>query len=91
MKSSFVIKKPHITEKATDLSKAGKYVFMVELSSTKNEIKKALKKIYGIDVVKIKTVTRHPKVKKFRNKAGARSGHKKAIVTLKEGQKIEIN
>ena len=88
--SVFIIKKPHITEKATDLSKIGKYVFMVEPSATKNEIKKALKKIYGVDVLKIQTITRQPKMKKFRNRAGAKPGYKKAVVTLKEGQKIDI-
>lgn len=88
--NAFIVKKPQITEKATDLSRAGKYVFIVELSSTKNEIRKALKKIYNVDVLKIQTVVRKPKTKRFRGRAGAKSGYKKAIVTLKEGQKIDI-
>lgn len=88
--NKFIIKKPHVAEKAADLSKAGKYVFIVEPSSTKNEIKKALKKIYSVDVLKIQTVIRKPKMKRFRGKSGARSGYKKAVVTLKKGQKIEI-
>ncbi len=91
MKNIFIIKKPHITEKATDLSKLNKYVFMVEPSANKNEIKKALKKIYAVDIVKIQTVTRQPKMKKFRSRSGAKPGYKKAIVELKKGQKIEIN
>lgn len=91
MQNAFIIKKPHITEKATDLSNIGKYVFMVEPSATKNEIKKALKKVYGVDVVKIQTIVRKPKMKRFRNKAVARAGYKKAIVSLKKGQKIEVN
>jgi len=91
MKSIFIIKRPHITEKATDLSKIGKYVFMVEPSATKNEVKKAIKKIYGVDVVKIQTVTRQPRMKKTRSRTGAKPGYKKAIVGLKEGQKIEVN
>ena len=90
MEHTFIIRKPHITEKATDLNAIGKYVFMVEPSATKNEIKKALKKIYAVDVVKIQTITRPAKEKKFRSRAGTKSGYKKAIVTLKEGQKIEI-
>lgn len=90
MSDIFTIKKPHITEKATDLNAIGKYVFMVEPSATKNEIKKALKKIYSVDVVKIQTITRPAKEKKFRSRAGIKVGYKKAIVTLKEGQKIEI-
>ncbi|MBI4085534.1 MAG: 50S ribosomal protein L23 [Candidatus Liptonbacteria bacterium] len=91
MKNISIVKKPHITEKATDLSKEGKYVFIVEPSSSKNEIKKAIKRIYGVDVLKIQTIVRHPKLKRFRNKADARAGYKKAVVTLKEGQKIETN
>ena len=47
MSNIFTIKRPHITEKATDLNAIGKYVFMVEPSATKNEIKKAIKKIDG--------------------------------------------
>ena len=90
MNDIFTIKKPHITEKATDLNAIGKYVFMVEPSATKNEIKKALKKIYSVDVVKIQTITRTAKEKKFRSRSGIKAGYKKAIVTLKEGQKIEI-
>jgi len=90
MEHTFIIRKPHITEKATDLNTIGKYVFMVEPSATKNEIKKALKKIYSVDVVKIQTITRPAKEKKFRSRAGIKTGYKKAVVTLKEGQKIEI-
>lgn len=91
MKNIFIIKRPHITEKATDLSNIGKYVFMVEPSATKNEVKKAVKKIYGVDVVKVQTITRQSRKKSSRNRKGAKPGYKKAIVGLKEGQKIEIN
>ncbi|HUX36133.1 MAG TPA: 50S ribosomal protein L23 [Candidatus Paceibacterota bacterium] len=91
MKNIFIIKRPHITEKATDLSNIGKYVFMVEPSATKNEVKKAVKKIYGVDVVKIQTITRQARKKSARNRRGAKASYKKAIVGLKEGQKIEIN
>ena len=90
MNNEFLIKKPHITEKSTELNKIGKYVFIVEPSATKNEIKKALKKIYGVDVVNIQTVSRSPKKKRFKNVRGVQMGYKKAIVTLKEGQKIDI-
>jgi large subunit ribosomal protein L23 len=88
---SFIIKRPHVTEKATDLSKIGKYVFMVEPSATKNEVKKAIKKIYGVDVVKIQTIVRPMTAKKFRGRKGSKPGYKKAVIGLKEGQKIEIN
>ncbi len=90
MKNVFVIKKPYITEKSTDLNKIGKYVFIVEPSATKNEIKKALGKIYGVEVVKIQTVSLPGKKRRFRNLAGLQSGYKKAVVTLKDRQKIDI-
>lgn len=90
MKNEFLIKKPYITEKSTDLNKIGKYVFIVEPSATKNEVKKALKKIYGVDVVKIQTVSGPPKKKRFKNVRSVQMGYKKAIVTLKAGQKIDI-
>lgn len=88
--TEFIIKKPHITEKATELNKIGKYVFIVESSATKNEIKKTLKKIYGVEAVKIRTVSGHPKQKRFKNARSVQTGYKKAIVTLKKGQKIDI-
>ena len=88
--NSFLIKKPHITEKSTDLNKIGKYVFIVEPSATKNEIKKALKKIYNVEVTSVRTVSRPPKKKRFKNVRGVQMGYKKAIVMLKEGQKIDI-
>ena len=90
MRNEFVIKKPHITEKSTELNKVGKYVFIVEPSANKNEIKKTLKKIYGVEVVKVWTVSRPPKRKRFKNVRGVQMGYKKAIVTLKKGQKIDI-
>lgn len=90
MKDEFVIKKPQNTEKSADLNKIGRYVFIVEPSATKNEIKKELKKIYGVEVVKVQTAKRPPKKKRFKNVRGVQAGYKKAIVTLKKGQKIDI-
>lgn len=90
MKNPFIIKQPLITEKATALSETGKYVFAVSDDATKNEIKKALKELYHVDSVKVNIIIHHPKQKSFRNRAGFRGGFKKAIVTLKEGQKIDL-
>ncbi len=88
--NKFIIKKPHVTEKATDLSKEGKYVFIVQPDATKNEIKKHIKKLYGVDVLKVATITNKPRTKIFRGKTGAKEGYKKTVVTLKKGQKIDI-
>ncbi len=86
----FVIKNPRITEKSTDLSKAGKYVFMVKSDATKPEIKKAVQKLYNVKVRGV-NITRIPgKPRRFRNAKGLSSGYKKAVVTLKEGEKIDV-
>lgn len=86
----FVIKNPRITEKATDLSKTGTYVFIVRPDATKPEIKKAVQKFYGVKVQGV-NITRIPgKPRRFRNATGYSSGYKKAIVTLKAGEKIDI-
>ena len=86
-----VIKKIAITEKATDLQKAGKHVFMVELDATKNEIKKAVHARYRVNVASVSTLVRKPKMKRFRAVKSARGGGKIAIVTLKSGQTIDIH
>ena len=86
----FILKKPHITEKTNDLNKIGRYVFMVASSATKQEIKKAVKTIYGVEPVKVRTIRGATKTRRFGNRKGTEHGYKKAIVTLKEGQKIDI-
>jgi large subunit ribosomal protein L23 len=90
MKNPFIIQRPHITEKATDLEKIGRYVFMVAPSATKNEIKKAVKEIYKVDAVKVRTIVRPTRTKRFMNRRGTDQGYKKAIVELKPGQKIDL-
>ena len=85
-----IIKRPIITERSTDLNAIGKYVFMVAPNATKNEVKKAVKAIYNVDVVAVNIVTQHAKTRRYRNTTAKRGGYKKAIATLKEGQKIDI-
>lgn len=87
---SFIIKKPLVTEKSTNLSALGKYVFMVKPEATKPEIKKAIKDIYKADAVMVHVVNRPAKRKRAGSHWGTQSGYKKAIVTLKKGQKIDI-
>ncbi|MBI4087615.1 MAG: 50S ribosomal protein L23 [Candidatus Liptonbacteria bacterium] len=88
--NTFIIKKPLITERATNLSKLGKYVFMVADFATKPEVKKAVKEIYKVDAVSVNIVVKPSKKKRMGSLKGRRKGYKKAIVTLKKGQKIEI-
>lgn len=75
-----LIKRPHISEKATDLYADGKYTFLVDVRANKKEVEKNIEEIYGVNVVKVNIM----RVKKQNNK------FKKAIVTLKEGQVIDI-
>jgi large subunit ribosomal protein L23 len=90
MQDIFLIKQPRITEKATDLTAAGKYVFVVKATATKPEVKKAVKEFYHADAVAVNIVNIHGKTRRYRGLPSKRSGLKKAIVTLKEGQKIDI-
>ncbi len=79
-----------MTEKSHSLQKMGKYVFIVEPSATKSEIKKVIKKTFGVDAVKVNIVNKEGKVKHFRNKTGHQVNLKKAFVSLKEGQAINL-
>ena len=91
MNNAFLIKKPWITEKSTMLGANGQYVFVVANGATKPEIKKAVKEIYKVDVVAVNVVNRPPKTKRFgAGRKGTQEGYRKAIVTLKEGQKIDL-
>lgn len=90
MKDVFLITQPWITEKSVSLNEAGKYVFIVKPSATKNEVKKAVKELYRVDAVTVNIVNTPERVKKFRGRASLKSGKKKAIVTLKAGQKIDL-
>ncbi len=90
MKGYSILQKPIITERANDLNKLGKYVFMVQPSATKNEIKKAIQTIYKVNVTAVNVISQPPKKRRYRGLAAKRGGYKKAIVTIKSGQKIEI-
>ena len=91
MAEVFIIKKPWVTEKSGFGNAEGKYVFLVQDEATKPEIKKAIKAIYKVDIVSVNVVNRPPKQKRFgRGLKGAKQGYRKAIVTLKEGQKIDL-
>ena len=85
-----VIISPTITEKATSLSEFNKIVFKVHEGASKNSIKKNIEKIFKVNVVKINTINLKGKTKMVRNKKTYKSGYKKAIVTLKKGQSIDL-
>ena len=81
---------PAITEKATSLSEFNKVVFKVHKGANKNSIKKSIEKIFKVNVVKINTINLKGKTKIVRNKKSRKPGYKKAIVTLKKGQSIDL-
>ncbi len=81
---------PHITEKATLLSEQNKVVFKVALDATKDEIAAAVEELFKVNVLKVNTVVTKGKTKRFRGIVGRRSDVKKAIVTLAEGQSIDV-
>jgi large subunit ribosomal protein L23 len=85
-----IIKFPKVSEKATILAKNNQYVFEVFPKATKKEIKEAIEKIYGVKVEKIQIVKLPSKKRRMGQIEGRREAIKKAIVRIKEGQKIEI-
>ena len=86
-----VILAPVITEKATLLSEQNKVVFRVADDSTKDEIAAAVEELFKVKVTKVNTLNVKGKTKRFRGRPGRRSDVKKAIVTLAEGQSIDIS
>jgi len=85
-----VLKAPHITEKTTRLAKSHRYVFKVYEEANKPRIKKAIEKIYNVDVLSVKIIKIGPKKVIFKGIKGQRKGYKKAVIEIKKGQKIEI-
>ena len=82
---------PRITEKATSLSEHNKIVFKVHKGANKKTIKKSIEKIFKVNVIKINTITSKGKSKLVRGKITKKPGYKKAIVTLKKGQNIDLS
>ena len=81
---------PVITEKATLLSEQNKVVFQVAADASKDEIAAAVETLFKVNVTKVNTLNVKGKTKRFRGIMGRRSDVKKAIVTLAEGQSIDV-
>tara|TARA_B100000029_G_C17115398_1_gene793043 strand:- start:216 stop:509 length:294 start_codon:yes stop_codon:yes gene_type:complete len=84
------IKSPIITEKATNLSDQNKVVFKVHNNASKESIKKNIEKIFKVNVLKVNTISKRSKTKIVRGKIGKKRGYKKAVITLKKGQSIDL-
>ena len=85
-----VILSPVITEKATNASEHGKVVFKVALTATKPQIKEAVEKLFDVKVKSVNTLRRRGKWKLFKGRVGRTSDTKRAVVTLQEGQTIDV-
>jgi len=88
----FVLKKPHISEKANDISAtAGQYIFIVDARATKPMVRQAVQERYGVNVEGVNIIRKIGKTKRLGGRfLGRRSEVKKAIVFLKKGEKIDI-
>ena len=86
-----IIKAPVITEKAAMLGQGNQYAFKVDPRANKIEIKQAIEKIFKVKVVAVRTLNVKPKKRRVGRYTGLTNRSKKAIVTLAEGQQIELN
>ena len=85
-----VIVAPHITEKSTLLSEHNAVVFKVAPGASKPQIKAAVEALFGVNVTGVNTLTQKGKTKRWKGRPYTRSDMKKAIVTLAEGQSIDV-
>jgi large subunit ribosomal protein L23 len=85
-----IVRGPVITEKATNVSEHNQVIFRVPLTANKREVKAAVEGLFNVTVTAVNTIRVMGKLKRFRGRPGRRSDYKKAIVTLREGQRIDI-
>ena len=90
VRAAQILRAPLITEKATQAAQFNQYGFKVSMDATKPEIKAAVESIFKVSVTKVNTSILPGKQKVFRGRLGQRSDLKKAFVTLKEGQTIDL-
>ena len=81
---------PLVTEKSTNLSEINKVVFKVNSLADKKSIKKSIEKIFKVNVIKINIINKQRRIKMARGKKVKVRGYKKAIITLKKGQNIDL-
>ena len=82
--------RPIITEKATIANENGQVTFAVAINATKPQIKAAVEMLFNVKVIAVNTIVQKGKTKTFRGRSGRRSDIKKAMVTLAEGQNIDL-
>jgi len=84
------VRRPHISEKASYLSEKDQYIFEVAPDYNKNEVKNAVEGLYGVDVLSVNIIKIPAKKRRLGRVEGFKKGYKKAVVKIKNGQKIEI-
>ena len=82
---------PIVTEKSTNLSEQNKVTFKVPVNSSKESLKKAVEKIFKVNVIKINVINKKTRYRISRGKKVTKKGYKKAIITLKKGQNIDLS
>ena len=87
--SSSILVSPHVTEKATMLSSDNQYIFKVFPRANKTEIKRAIESLYNVKVIGVKIIIVGGKTRRSGKALGWKKGYKKAIIRIKQGQKIE--
>ena len=85
-----VIRYPIVTEKSTNLSQHNQVIFAVLKSATKPEIKAAIESVFGVSVKAVNTLIRKGKTKRFKGRPGVQEDVKRAIITLTEGQQLDL-
>ena len=90
MEARDILIRPIVTEKSTALMEQGKYTFRVPLAATKVQIRQAVEQIFKVKVQAVNTMRYEGKVKRLGSTQGRRSDWKKAVVTLKPGETIEL-
>ena len=90
MANKFFLKRPIISEKATNLGVFNKHVFLIEAAMTSPELKKVIKEVYKVSAVRVNIINVKPKKRRLGRSVGMKPGYKKAIVTLKKGDKLDL-
>lgn len=88
--ASTLLLSPQVTEKATELAEKNQYIFKVLPSANKTEVKKAVESLYGVEVTAVRMIKVPSKKRRLGQHQGWKKGYKKAIIKVKEGQKIEL-
>ena len=86
-----IIKFPVVTEKSTKISENNQFVFKVDIDTSKDEVKKAIEKLFKVKVKSVNTINVKGKKKVFKGTKGKRSDYKKAVITLIKGETLDYS